>query len=347
MSFLPDLSGWPLSAVIGVFLAAAAVITFGGMRMVRVSDRLADLTGLGEALFGAVFLAGSNSLGGVATSVTAAAAGHADLAVGAAIGGIAVQTAFLAIADVAYRRANLEHAAASLPNIIQAALCSTLLGLTIVGITGPSWTAGHVHPLTLLLPLGWLAGMRLVSHSRQSPMWGPRRTPETRIDMPDEEPERGKGTARLWVQFAVLAVVLAGSGAVVAQAGITISERTGLTETVVGVIFVAVVNSMPELVTAVAAVRRGALTLAVGDIVGGNAFDVLTLALADLFYLPGSIYHAVPRDELFFVALTLVLVNVLLLGLLRRQRHGWGGIGFESALILAIYAGSVLLLVLT
>jgi cation:H+ antiporter len=34
-------------------------------------------------------------------------------------------------------------------------------------------------------------------------------------------------------------------------------------------------TSIPELVTAVAAVRQGSLTLAVGGIVGGNAFDTL------------------------------------------------------------------------
>ena len=42
---------------------------------------------------------------------------RADLAMSNAVGGIAVQTLFLAIADVAYRRANLEHAAASLHGV--------------------------------------------------------------------------------------------------------------------------------------------------------------------------------------------------------------------------------------
>ncbi|NIQ53654.1 MAG: sodium:calcium antiporter, partial [Gemmatimonadetes bacterium] len=39
-----------------------------------------------------------------------------------------------------------------------------------------------------------------------------------------------------------------------------------------------------------AAVRQGALTLAVSDIVGGNFFDVLFVAAADLAFLQGSIY---------------------------------------------------------
>ncbi|MDJ0594293.1 MAG: hypothetical protein QNJ72_30680 [Pleurocapsa sp. MO_226.B13] len=98
---------------VALFIFAAVVIASVGVKMSQVSDRLADLTGWGEAVMGAVFLGGSTSLSGIVTSVTAAAGGHAELAVSNAIGGIAAQTAFLAIADIFYKKANLEHAAAS------------------------------------------------------------------------------------------------------------------------------------------------------------------------------------------------------------------------------------------
>jgi cation:H+ antiporter len=43
-----------------------------------------------------------------------------------------------------------------------------------------------------------------------------------------------------------------------------------------------------ELVTTIAAVRRGALQLAVGGIIGGNTFDTLFLTAADVSYREGS-----------------------------------------------------------
>jgi cation:H+ antiporter len=43
--------------------------------------------------------------------MTTAALGATGLAIGGALGGLTVQTAFLAFADLAYRRANLKHAA--------------------------------------------------------------------------------------------------------------------------------------------------------------------------------------------------------------------------------------------
>ncbi len=84
---------WPLGLNIVAFLAATAVITGAGIRLSQVADRLADRTGLGEALMGALLLGGSTSLAGTVVSLTAAWQGEAQLAISNAIGGIAAQTA--------------------------------------------------------------------------------------------------------------------------------------------------------------------------------------------------------------------------------------------------------------
>lgn len=126
--------------------------------------------------------------------------------------------------------------------------------------------------------------------------------------------------------------------------GIAILARTGLSETVVGAFFTAIATSLPELVTAVAAVRQGALTLAVGDIIGGNTFDVLFIAFSDVAYRGGSIYHAISLNEVYMASLTIVLAGILLLGLLRREKSGIANIGFESFLVLVLYAMSVVVL---
>ncbi len=122
-----DLDSWTLSQSIVVFSVCALVIAIAGTRITRVVDQLADRTGLGEATAGAVLLGAATSLSGSVLSVTAAYRGHPELAVSNALGGIAVQTFFLAIADMVYRRANLEHAAASAPNMMQNGLLIRLL----------------------------------------------------------------------------------------------------------------------------------------------------------------------------------------------------------------------------
>ena len=341
-----DLTAQPIWVAMAVFAAAVAIIAAAGTVMAKVADRLADRTGLGEAITGGLLLGGSTSLSGFVTSVSTAAQGYADLALSNAVGGIAVQTAFLAIADITYRRANLEHAAASLTNLIQGALLIALLALPLLAGFSPAWTILGCHPASFAIVIGYIFGMRLARESRLDPLWGAKQTEETRFDEP-EEPRGGSRTlARLLLRFALLLVAVGFAGYALGQSGIALSRKTGLSETIVGALLTAVSTSLPELVTTLAAVRRGALTLAVGGIIGGNTFDVILVAASDLAYRHGSIYHAASEQPYYVVALTILMTGVLLLGLLRRERYGFANIGFESLLLLLIYAGGTAVLLL-
>jgi cation:H+ antiporter len=324
---------------------AAMVITLAGIRMAVTADRLADRTGIGEALFGGVLLGGSTSIPGIVASTSAAAQGHAELAFSNAIGGIAVQTFFLAIADAIYRRANLEHAAASLTNLTQAGLLITLLIIPFIALTLPAYTLFGVHPATFALIAGYFFGLRLALRSRTLPMWGPKKTADTRLDVP-KEPKGGRRIIiLLLVRFAILATILAVTGFVTATSGVAIADMAGISQSMVGAYFTAVATSIPELVTTIAAVRRGALTLAMGGIVGGNMFDTLFIATSDIAYREGSLYHAVSDMPYFLTALSILMTGVLILGMLRRERRGIANIGFESALILILYLGGTALLI--
>jgi len=334
----------PLWVSIAIFAVTAVAIAAAGTRMARLADRLADRTGLGEAITGGVLLGASTSLSGFITSVSTAAQGFADLALANAVGGIAVQTAFLAIADITYRRANLEHAAASLTNLTQCGLLIALLSLPLLASTLPAWSVLGCHPASLAILVAYVFGVRLAHETGREPLWGATQTAETRIDRPAEPAGGGRALYQLMLAFLLLLLVVGGAGYVLGEAAIALASKTGLSQTVVGALFTAVSTSLPELVTTLAAVRRGALTLAVGGIIGGNTFDVILVAASDIAYRPGSIYHAASAQPEFLIVLTLLMTAVLLLGLLRRERHGIANIGFESLLVLVIYLGGTALL---
>lgn len=325
---------------LAVFAVAALVIGTCGVRLARVAEELAERTGLGQAMTGALILGGITSLSGLSTSISAAWSGDGNLAISNGVGGIAAQTVFLVFADLAYRRANLEHAAAAEVNLIQGALLVSLLAVPILAMAGPNLTILWVHPASLLLVLGYGLGIRLISGARDRPQWHPVMTRDTQTE--ERTPKRAGGPTRsLWLRLLIYGGLVALAGYAIAHTASVLADWSGLTTTAIGALFTAVVTSLPELVTALAAVRRGALALAVGDILGGNCFDVLFVALSDFAYLEGSIYHAVSSRQLFFLALTIILTGLLLLGLLRRERHGFANIGFESALVLALYIGGL------
>ena len=118
---------WSLPVATGALVASALVIMAAGSVLAGVADRVADRTGLGEAITGALLLGAATSLPGLIVSGVAASAGEPSLAVSNSVGGIAVQTAFVVALDVAYGRPNIEHAAASLTNLFNSLLMMTLL----------------------------------------------------------------------------------------------------------------------------------------------------------------------------------------------------------------------------
>lgn len=328
---------WSLATSVAVFAAAALVIAVCGVLLTARAERIARRTGLGEALTGALFLGAITSLAGTITSVSAAWNGFPEIAFGNAVGGIAAQTTFIVLADLVYRKANLEHAAASEANLLQGVLLAALLALPLLGASWPSPTIFSIDAISFAVLGLYLFGVTLIAQSQRLPMWMPRPTAHTRSPPPPARGDAGSG-ARLWLEFGALAALVALAGWLVAQSAVALAREGGLSHTLVGTLFTAVSTSLPELVIALAAVRQGALTLALGNILGGNCFDVLFLVAADAAYRPGSLYHAVSGAQSGWLALGILLTAILLLGMLRRQQHGPGNIGFEGVLVLSCYA---------
>lgn len=334
---------WPLGIATGAFIGAAVLTVLGGVRLSSTGDRLADRTGLGEALFGGIFFGSIISASGVVMSGVAAVQGNASLAYSNAVGGIAAQTAALAVIDLTYPRVNLEHASASLANMV---FCVVLIGMLTLAVMlgyGPQWTLWAVHPGSLLLLAIYVFGYRAASRAQHRPLWIPRRTRETVADEPDEDDGKGS-TVRLWVEFLVVGALVAACGWVIATAAASFVEHTGMGATFVGAALMGVVNALPELITGIAAVRRGALTLAVAGVIGGNTFDVLNLVVADVAYRDGSIYGAARSPDVLLSLGAILLVTTLLGGLLVREKKGPMNIGGESLGVLLLYASLLALL---
>ncbi|MEU8301219.1 cation transporter [Micromonospora sp. NPDC048909] len=330
---------WPLPWSIAVFALAGAITVAGSIRLAGLGDALADRTGWGEALFGVVFFGVVTGLSGIIMTIVAAGSGEASLGYSNAVGGIAAQTTAVAVADAFHRRVNLEHAAASLSNLLSGCLLIALLALALLASYIPETTVAGVDPMSAVLVGTYVGGLVLIRRAGAQPMWQAIATAETQPDVPHNESPLNRHSPRwLWSRFAVVGLLVAAGGWLVALAAKSLVDVTGLTTGFVGGVLMGIVNALPETVTAIAAVRRGAVTLAIAAVLGGNILDVLTLVAGDLAYRQGSIYHTAGDDELLATTTSLFMTAVLLGGLLIRQTCGWGRLGFEGVLLLASYA---------
>ena len=321
-----------------VFVVATAVVAITAPRMTRVTETLSDRTSLGSALFGAIFLGASTSLPGIVVTVTAALRGQAGLAAANALGGIAAQTMFLALADVAHR-GPLQRAAVSRKVMAELALVVGLLALVLIGIGAPQAVLG-VHVVTPLLVLAYLGGMVVVRQqpgSKEATGEEASSTDQPRAKEPGGADHGQRSSGRLWWRYAMLVALLGAAGAGLSLAIGPLASAIGLNLTAAGAILTALATSTPELLTAVAAARHGSLGLAVGDIAGGNAFDVLFLFAADIAAL-GALYRSLSGTHVLLTGAALLLNAVLLMGFIRRGQGILGRVASESVLVLLVYA---------
>jgi cation:H+ antiporter len=340
-----------LGVSVVVFVVATAAVVVTGPRLARIAEAIANRLEIGQVLIGAVLLGVVTSLPGLVLTVTAAARGQTELAVANALGGVAAQTMFLAIADIAYRSGTLSSRVPTRQVVFQAALLIVLLALVIIGLGTPNNHVVRVHPVTVAVVVAYGGGLvmsrridqqdraRAATEEADDEIEGGRGGLRGKLgeleDSPGVEREEQRSWPSLWGRFIIAALVPGAAGYALARSGADIADGTALSATSVGLIFTSVATSTPELVTAVAAARRGAIGLAAGDIIGGNTFDTLFVAAADAVSA-GSAFAAA-GDSALVLAGFVVLLNAVLLSGLVRQGPGAKRADVESYAIVGIW----------
>ena len=147
-----------------------------------------------------------------------------------------------------------------------------------------------------------------------------------------------------YLLFALLVVVAA---CLLPTTASYIADHTGLGDTFVGTLMVALATSLPELVTVVAAVRIGAIEMAVGGILGSNLFNLTILGVVDLLYWRGNLFAAIDGRHAVPLALGMALAGLFYLVLKRCPRRRILRITWFGWAALAAYVANAAFLYLT
>lgn len=311
------LLGW-----LALFVAMSLLIVGSGIVLAKSGDRIADRTGLGGLLIGMVLVAAATSLPEVAVAVSAVLGGSPDLAIGNLLGSNMANMALLAVVDLAYRgrvwhRVGPGHART-------AAVAIGLTSIAVLAILKPFEVAiGWVGLESIIIFVGFVS---LIAWTRRAsrPTMPMGQTSDTRDAQTGEaSSSRGAMLADLrgdLLKFALAAVVILATAPFLVLAANGISQESGLGESFVGASFLAFSTSLPELSTALAAVRIGAFDLAVGSLLGSNAFNMAIILLVDLFYLDGPVLAVVDPIQAFVGVSAVLLMSIVLAGIIHGAR---------------------------
>lgn len=140
--------------------------------------------------------------------------------------------------------------------------------------------------------------------------------------------------------FAAAAVLVAGAGVEVARSGDELAERAGLSRLFVGMLLVAGVTSLPEVVTDVSAAVGDAPDLAVGDLFGSNMANMAILAVIDLLHRQ-RVWPNVEIGHARVASVAIALTALAALGVLTPPGISVGWVGIDTLFLATAYVAAV------
>lgn len=286
-----------LWVVVGVFLLAAGTVVRAGIDLAAAGDQIAKRSGMGGLFVGTLLLAFATSLPELVTDVTAAATGAPDLAVGDLFGSSMANMAILAIIDLRYR--GRVWPVVELGHSRVAAVAIVLTALAALGLHTPQEAAiGWVGITPIMIFVLYLAA---VAWFRRTPVPGGTGVGDTGIPIQKptgwETDQASIPLRRVATRFGIAAGVVLVAAPVMTVSAERISELTGIAQTSMGVVLLAVATSLPELSASLAALRIGAHDMAVGNLFGSNVANMAVLLFADFAYTEGPILGAVSATQ--------------------------------------------------
>ena len=255
------------TSTIVFFIAGLALLIFGAEWLVRGASRLAAKVGISPLVIGLTVVAFGTSSPEMAVSVQSSFTGQADIAVGNVVGSNIFNILFI-----------LGISAAITPLIVQQQLIRLdvplMIGLSVaVYLMSLDGIIGRLEGILLFIGI-IVYTVFLIVQSRK----------ETKAVEEEYAQEYADKKETGWKPWLInlglvgvgLTLLVLGSNWLVDSA-ISIARWLGLSELIIGLTIVAAGTSMPEVATSIAAAVKGERDIAVGNVVGSNIFNVLSV----------------------------------------------------------------------
>lgn len=322
------------------FLLTAVIIVFAGTFLTKFADKIAQLTGWGRLFVGSLLLAGATSLPELMVDIHAVKNNLPDIAVGDLLGSCLFNLLILALLDFVYPSKfrgtsfspkYLHHSLSAVLVIILASLVgigiASKLEVSIFGVSLFAWAVLLVY----------LYGLRLIFID------GKIKSVEQESN--DELNVSNKTALLAWAFFGYIAssLVILFAAPYLVEAADKIAAASGVGHTFIGTTLVALTTSLPELVATLAAFRMGSLDLALGNIFGSNAFNLILFVPLDYLFT-GSLFSSVSGIHAVTAFSVVTVTGVAVMGQLYRKKERARFTEPSSETVVVVIFGFLLLL---
>jgi len=300
----------------------------------KYGDIIARKTGLGGIWIGVVLLALVTSLPELFTGISAITlVGAPDLTIGNLFGANAFNLLNLAFLDIICHNGSLLRAVGpghrltgwfSLVLVLVPAVSVFISRFCALGIGWIGWYT----PIIILLYLFFIRKLLRFEQRQPSPKAAGLNYGEISL-------------RRVYGYFAVSAMFIIGAGMWLAIIGEEIAVSTGWGQSFVGSLFIGFTTTLPEITVSFAALRMGAVDMAVANMIGSNLFNMTIIPIDDLLYHQGPVLAAVSANHLITALAVMVMTGIFIAGLHlkpgRLCRLSWWNCSLIVLFLLAAY----------
>ena len=325
--------------LIAEFVGESLVIVVAGVFLVKYADALGEHLKLGASMAGLLLLAVATSLPELLVGCHAAAMGEINMATGDLLGSSLFNLLILAVLDLMtlstgriLSRSASAHALSAIVSILLTILVLLFLVIELDVSFGPIGLG------SIIIGLAYIFCLRLLYFDQQCSI----------VSDIVNDPEVAEAQ-QTQISFKVSVVgYLATTGVIfyiapkLASTSAELAEKTGLGGTFFGTVFIALVTSLPEAVTSFSAIRIGAVDMAIGNIFGSNAFNMVMFIGLDASY-GNPLWSSVQSAHLVTAAAVILITSVATLGLLYRAEKRWWLFEPDALLVVLLVLGALAL----
>jgi cation:H+ antiporter len=322
-----------------LLLGLGAIIVAGGRQLALYGDMLGEKTGLGRSWVGAVILAATTSLPELFAGVGASAVFQLpELAVGDVLGSCMFNLLILSLMDLVGGKTPLS-ARMSPGHALTIGFGCLLYGIVGIGLVAHSHlpVLGWISLTTPVIVVVYMLSMRISFRYERRQLAGQAEHLAEALQYADV-PLR-----TVWVRYLGAAAVVVAAAVFLPQAGEAIAKETGLGQSFVGTLFIAIATSLPEIAVSITAVRMGSSDLAVGNVLGSNLFNAAILGFDDVLYRPGPILAAVGPEHLLAILGIVAMSGVVLVGLVYQATEKRLVLAWDTLGVAILYVATITL----
>lgn len=288
--FIQSLSDTHVLLVFGLIAICLGLVGKSADILVDEAVLLAKRSGISTVIIGATVVSLGTTMPEAAISVLAALQGQPGLALGNAVGSVICDTGLILGLACLIGELPLDRRTVNRQGWIQLGSALLLVAVTLIFGRHLPRAAGFVF-LGLLGVYIWL-----------SIRWG-RECGEACEVSGDK-----KSSALVYLKLFGAILLLIASSCVLIPAVEHVALMFGVPEDIIAATLVAFGTSLPELVTAITAVRKGQGELAVGNIIGADILNILFVAGAAAAVTPGGLEAPATFFKLHFPAMIAILL---------------------------------------